>query len=102
MGIIKHNKASRDKIPEIIKESGNICNSVTLSDEQFLIELEKKLVEELTEYQESKNVEELADVLEIIYRISNLKGFDLDKVRLEKIEKRGKFEKNLFLVDTSD
>jgi|TARA_B110001454_G_scaffold37056_1_gene36579 predicted house-cleaning noncanonical NTP pyrophosphatase (MazG superfamily) len=102
MGIIKHNKAIRDKIPEIIKESGNVCNSVTLSDEQFLIELEKKLVEELTEYQESKNVEELADVLEVIYRISNLKGFDLDKVRLEKIEKRGKFEKNLFLVDTSD
>jgi len=102
MGIIKHNKAIRDKIPEIIKESGNVCNSVTLSDEQFLIELEKKLVEELTEYQESKNVEELADVLEVIYRISNLKGFDLDKVRLEKIEKRGKFEKNLFLIDTSD
>ena len=102
MGIIKHNKAIRDKIPEIIKESGNVCNSVTPSDEQFLIELEKKLVEELTEYQESKNVEELADVLEVIYRISNLKGFDLDKARLEKIEKRGKFEKNLFLVDTSD
>jgi len=102
MGIIKHNKAIRDKIPEIIKESGNVCNSVTLSDEQFLIELEKKLVEELTEYQESKNVEELADVLEVIYRISNLKGFDLDKVRLEKIEKRGKFEKNLFLIDTSE
>ena len=102
MGIIKHNKAIRDKIPEIIKESGNVCNSVTLSDEQFLIELEKKLVEELTEYQESKNVEELADVLEVIYKISNLKGFDLDKVRLEKIEKRGKFEKNLFLIDTSD
>jgi predicted house-cleaning noncanonical NTP pyrophosphatase (MazG superfamily) len=102
MGIIKHNKAIRDKIPEIIKESGNVCNSVTLSDEQFLIELEKKLVEELTEYQESKNVEELADVLEVIYRISNLKGFNLDKVRLEKIEKRGKFEKNLFLIDTND
>ena len=102
MGIIKHNKAIRDKIPEIIKESGNVCNSVVLSDEQFLIELEKKLVEELTEYQESKNVEELADVLEVIYKISNLKGFDLDKVRLEKIEKRGKFEKNLFLIDTSD
>jgi predicted house-cleaning noncanonical NTP pyrophosphatase (MazG superfamily) len=102
MGIIKHNKAIRDKIPEIIKESGNVCNSVTLSDEQFLIELEKKLVEELTEYQESKNVEELADILEVIYKISNLKGFDLDKVRLEKIEKRGKFEKNLFLIDTSD
>ena len=95
-------KAIRDKIPEIIKESGKNCNVKKLNDSEFLVQLEKKLVEELTEYQESKNVEELADVLEVIYRISNLKGFDLDKVRLEKIEKRGKFEKNLFLIDTSD
>ena len=95
-------KAIRDKIPEIIKESGKNCNVKKLSDSEFLVQLEKKLVEELTEYQESKNVEELADVLEVIYRISNLKGFDLDKARLGKIEKRGKFEKNLFLVDTSD
>jgi predicted house-cleaning noncanonical NTP pyrophosphatase (MazG superfamily) len=100
--MVIYNKPIRDKIPEIIKESGKNCNVKKLDDSEFLVQLEKKLVEELTEYQESKNVEELADVLEVIYRISNLKGFDLDKVRLEKIEKRGKFEKNLFLVDTSD
>jgi len=97
-----YNKAIRDNIPQIIKKSGKNYNIKELDNSEFLVELEKKLVEELTEYQESKNVEELADVLEVIYRISNLKGFDLDKVRLEKIEKRGKFEKNLFLVDTSD
>jgi len=97
-----YNKAIRDNIPQIIKKSGKNYNIKELDDSEFLVELEKKLVEELTEYQESKNVEELADVLEVIYRISNLKGFDLDKVRLEKIEKRGKFEKNLFLIDTSD
>jgi len=102
MGIIKHNKASRDKIPEIIKESGNICNSVTLSDEQFLIELEKKLIEEVNEYTESKDVEELADLLEVIYRISELSGVnpdELDKIRQDKAEKRGKFTSNLFLID---
>ena len=100
--MVIYNKPIRDKIPEIIKESGKNCNVKKLDDSEFLVQLEKKLVEELAEYQESKNVEELADVLEVIYRISNLKGFDLDKARLEKIEKRGKFEKNLFLVDTSD
>ena len=100
--MVIYNKAIRDKIPEIIKESGKNCNVKKLDDSEFLVQLEKKLVEELAEYQESKNVEELADVLEVIYRISNLKGFDLDKARLEKIEKRGKFEKNLFLIDTRD
>ena len=100
--MVIYNKPIRDKIPEIIKESGKNCNVKKLDDSEFLVQLEKKLVEELAEYQESKNVEELADVLEVIYRISNLKGFDLDKARLEKIEKRGKFEKNLFLIYTRD
>jgi len=73
-----------------------------LSDSEFLAELEKKLVEELNEYQESKDVEELADILEVIYRISELKGTNpdtLDEIRREKAEKRGKFDDNLFLVD---
>jgi len=100
--MVIYNKPIRDKIPEIIKESGKNCNVKKLDDSEFLVQLEKKLVEELAEYQESKNVEELADVLEVVYRISNLKGFDLDKARLEKIEKRGKFEKNLFLIYTRD
>ena len=67
------------------------------------IELEKKLVEELSEYQESKNVEELSDILEVIYRISELKGItsdELDCIKNEKAKKRGKFVDNLFLVNT--
>lgn len=100
--MIKYEKAIRDKIPEIIKSSGKNCNVKNLDDSEFLIQLEKKLLEELNEYQESKNVEELADVLEVIYRISKLKGVNLDNIRQEKVEKRGGFEKNLFLIDTSD
>ena len=95
-------KAIRDKIPEIIKESGKNCNVKKLTDSEFLTQLEKKLVEELSEYQESKNVEELADILEVIYRISELKGItsdELDCIKNEKAKKRGKFDDNLFLVD---
>ena len=33
---------------------------------EFLAELEKKLVEEIKEYEESKNVEELADISETL------------------------------------
>ena len=67
-------KAIRDKIPEIIKESGYNYNIKTLSNDEFLTKLEEKLVEELEEYQKSKPVEELANILEIIYRISEIKG----------------------------
>ena len=102
--LIKYNKAVRDKIPEIIKSSGKNCNIKKLDDSEFLVELEKKLIEELSEYQKSKDIGELADILEVIYRIAKLKGIskeELEKIRINKIQKRGAFEKNLFLIDTS-
>lgn len=102
---MEYNKAIRDKIPEIIKNSGHDCNIRILSDEEFLSKLEVKLFEELQEYRQSKSVEELADILEIIYRISKLKGTSLEtleKIRQEKVIKRGAFERNLYLIDTTD
>ncbi|MDC1103019.1 nucleoside triphosphate pyrophosphohydrolase [Nitrosopumilus sp.] len=98
----KHNKAIRDKIPEIIEESGKKYNLKQLDDTSFLAELEKKLIEEVNEYAKSKDAEELADILEVIYRISELGGVSsdkLDEIRKNKAEKRGKFDSNLFLID---
>jgi len=100
---MEYNKAIRDKIPKIIEKSGHSYNIRTLSDEQFLVEIEKKLSEEVTEYQNDKNPEELADILEVIYRIAELKGIskeELEKIRIKKSEARGRFDKNLFLIDT--
>ena len=105
MAKIDYNKAIRDKIPEVIKKSGKKYEIKTLSDEEFLEELERKLVEEINEYQESKDVEELSDILEVIYRISSLKGTtskQLDRIRKDKATKRGSFDNNLFLISTVD
>ena len=99
------NKAIRDKIPEIIQKDGHTCNIQTLSDEKFILEIEKKLSEEVVEYQNEKNPEELADILEVIYRIAQLQGVskeELEKIRIKKLQDRGGFEKNLFLIDTSE
>ncbi len=103
--MILYRKAIRDKIPDIIKKSGNSCNVKKLSDDEFLPNLEKKLREEVEEYLESKSVEELADVIEVIYRIAELKGTPKEKLELlreEKASKRGKFNENLFLVDATE
>lgn len=100
-----YNKAIRDKIPEIIRQKGEDCIVETLSDEQFLLELEKKLKEELDEYLQSKSPEELADLIEVIYRISELRGVGkehLEEMRYKKAEARGAFEKNLFLKETRE
>ena len=98
----KYNKVIRDKIPEIIADSGKKYSIKQLDDTSFLAELEKKLIEEVNEYSESKDVEELADLLEVIYRISELREVnsdELDEIRKDKAEKRGKFDRNLFLID---
>ncbi|MDC0451384.1 nucleoside triphosphate pyrophosphohydrolase [Nitrosopumilus sp.] len=98
----KYNKVIRDKIPEIIADSGKKYDLKLLDDESFLAEIEKKLIEEVNEYSESKDIEELADLLEVIYRISELRGVnsdELDKIRRDKGQKRGKFDSNLFLID---
>ena len=101
---MQYDKAIRDKIPEIIQKDGHSCSVKTLTDEEFLVQLEKKLSEEVAEYQNDKNPEELADILEVIYRVAQLKGVskeELEKIRIKKSEERGGFEKNLFLMDTS-
>ena len=101
---MQYDKAIRDKIPEIIQKDGHSCNVEILSDEEFLEHLEKKLSEEVTEYQNDKNPEELADILEVIYRVAQLRGVskeELEKIRIKKSEERGGFDKNLFLIDTS-
>ena len=99
-----YNKAIRDKIPEIIEKTGHSCNVKTLSDMEFLLEIEKKLSEEVNEYQNDHSPEELADILEVIYRIAQLRGVtreDLENIRIRKVQERGAFQKNLFLIDTN-
>ena len=100
----KYNKAVRDKIPEIIIKNGKKCKIVSLSDNEFLIEMERKLSEELDEYLESKSENELADIIEVVHRIAELRGIpqtELEKIRKAKIIERGAFSKNYFLIDIS-
>jgi len=95
-------KVVRDRIPEIVGISGGECVVNELSDLSFLPELEIKLKEEIEEYLESREPEELADLLEIIYRIAELRGFSKDEIeasRLRKREEKGGFEKNLILLN---
>lgn len=101
---LKYNKAIRDKIPGIIKDSGYSCRVIKLSNKKFLSQMEKKLLEETKEYLRDKQSDELADILEVIYRIAELKGVstrELEKIRSKKKEKRGGFKKNFFLINTT-
>lgn len=99
---IVYNKLVRDQIPEIIKRSGKTCLVKVLSDEEFLMMLDSKLDEELAEYHKDQNIEELADLLEVIRTAAVARGYtleELERVRAEKAAKRGGFEKKILLKE---
>ena len=95
-----YNKLVRDNIPEIMIKNGATPITKILSDEEYLIELNKKLLEEVKEYLESKEIEELADIEEVILAIIEAKSLTRDKleeIRIKKVRKRGAFKKKIYL-----
>ena len=102
MSTIKYHKLIRDMIPDIIQSSGKRCVCSILSDEEYLAKLDEKLNEELAEYQESKSMEELADLLEVIRAVAAARGSSIEEVeaiRRDKAAKRGGFEKKILLTE---
>jgi len=100
-----YNKLVRDRIPEIIEASGAECKTEILSDERYLEMIDAKLDEELVEYHKDQNIEELADLLEVIRAATIARGYTLDEleaVRAKKSEKRGGFEKKILLIEVEE
>ena len=95
-----YNKLVRDKIIDIIESEGRKTSYKILDNEEYRKELNKKLQEEVNEYIEDNNVEELADIVEVIYGILNSMDVsieDFEKIRISKQEKRGAFNKKIYL-----
>ncbi len=96
------NKLVRDKIPEIIKSHGKTPTTRILSEKEYFIALKEKLEEETNEFQESESLEELADVLEVVFALASHLGSDqrkLEEIRLKKQLERGAFEERTFLLE---
>ena len=100
-----HNKLVRDRIPERIERSKKKPVIRILTDEEYITELDRKLNEECAEYQADKSIEELADMLEVMYAIAEARGWsvsELETVRKEKTEKRGAFKEKIYLEYVED
>lgn len=100
---MSYQKLVRDKIPDIIKSNGEEAITRILSDEEYLIELKKKLKEETEEVissNEENRLEELADLLEVMIAIANTDNKKLEDIIdacNQKREKRGGFSRKLYL-----
>lgn len=96
-----YNKLVRDKIPmNIDREPGRKCKYRVLNDEDYLKELNKKILEEANEFIEENSLEELGDLMEVVDAIMKLKRYSIEevnKIREIKANKKGKFNDRIFL-----
>jgi predicted house-cleaning noncanonical NTP pyrophosphatase (MazG superfamily) len=103
--MVVYKKLVRDKIPDIIKASGSTPITRILNNDEYLEALKNKLVEEASEARDNPVVEELADIKEVVMAISKVKGYtevEIEQARLAKYEKRGGFDKRIFLESTDE
>lgn len=95
-----YDKLVRDKVPQIIKDQGNIPVTRVLSDEEYIKYLNKKLKEETEEYLEANCIEELCDIIEVTKAIASALNFTNEKiesVRKCKVHENGAFVDKILL-----
>lgn len=103
--ITKYNKLVRDRIPGIIEKSGKRTSIEILDDENYKKHLDEKLREELNEYLSTDSIEELADLVEVVYAILKYKNVDIsefENIRQKKALERGAFDKRILLKEVID
>lgn len=98
---MEYNKLVRDNIPAIIEAQGETPVTRVLDGEEYLLQLEKKLDEEVAEFHGSGDPEELADILEVVYALGEAKGLskeELLSLYQAKHDARGGFAQRIFLI----
>lgn len=98
--LYKYNKLVRDKIPENINSKGGKATFRIMNQDEYIKELNKKLLEEANEFIEENDVEELADVMEVIESImeqKNIKWEEVRKIQEAKRNKKGSFKNKIYL-----
>ena len=100
-----YNKLVRDKIPEIIHESGKIADYYTSGQDEYKVSLYAKMEEELKEFAENPCVEEAADMWEVftaICKVHEISLSDVFNIADDKAQDRGRFDEGIILVSVQD
>ncbi|MCF3944239.1 nucleoside triphosphate pyrophosphohydrolase [Oceanobacillus alkalisoli] len=104
-----YNKLVRDGIPAILEQNDQAFKTETLNQDRYIMELKKKLNEEVMEYQDAANdedaLEELADILEVMQTLVGIHDTSMEEVekrRVKKAEEYGGFEEKIYLIDVEE
>ncbi len=99
----RYNKLVRDKIPDRIRAKGERAVTHIADEAEYWLKLKEKLAEEVKEFNEAENIEEIADLFEVIDAIIEYKRFDADeveRVKRLKADERGRFTKRIILEES--
>lgn len=108
MEVIKYDKLVRNEIPEIIKKGGKESVTHIADEKEYAQKLQEKLEEEVHEFLSSDDehkIEEIADILEVLYAYCTVKGIsreEIERIRKKKAEERGGFQQRIILEETRD
>lgn len=94
-------KLVRDRIPEMMMEQGKAIEIRVASDSEYESMLLKKLQEEVAEFMHDKDIEEMADIEEVLRCYAEHKGIDwgqVEEIRQKKHEEKGSFKKKIVLM----
>lgn len=94
-------KLVRDRVPELIRAGGGEPNTRTAHEAEYPALLRVKLLEEVQEFLDSDDADELVDVIEVVYAIAREKGVDvkqLERLRAAKETERGSFTEQTVLI----
>ena len=98
-----YNKLVRDGIPEYIRKKGG-TPVVRVADEvEYWQKLKEKLSEEVAEFNKDENIEEIADIMEVLDAIVDYKKFDrahIVQAKAKKAEERGGFKDRIILHES--
>jgi len=99
----KYDKLVRDKIPEILESKWIKYTTIQVSWEKRIKRIRNKVQEEVDEFLKDPNIEEMADIIEVLRAFCDEKWInwiEVEKVRLKKIEDRWWFKKWIVLLET--
>jgi predicted house-cleaning noncanonical NTP pyrophosphatase (MazG superfamily) len=100
---MKYNKLIRDKIPEILENKGVKFKIHIAKNKEYWEKLKEKLGEEFDEFKKNEDIEEMADIIEVIDAICVFKKFGKKKLidlKNKKLKERGGFKKKIILEES--
>ena len=113
--VFSHLSSINAILENIISYKGDTKNALDLIEllslepdnelEETLIKDYDKLKEEVEEYLADYSVEEMADVMEVIYAILEYRGTsmeEVEQVRIKKRNRKGAFKNKIFLKDVEE